>query len=126
MLRALDQFFFLFHAGFILFNLVGWIPRRTRALHRAAVLLTALSWFGLGLFYGIGYCPLTEWHWRVLRALGREGLPRSYTSYLVQRILGWAPEAGVMDFLTGVGFGIAFCFALGLYVAERKRSRVLR
>ena len=54
MYRAFDIFFFVFHSMFILFVLVGWAWKRTRLAHLVVVGLTALSWFGLGIWYGFG------------------------------------------------------------------------
>ncbi|HPF94086.1 MAG TPA: DUF2784 family protein, partial [Tenuifilaceae bacterium] len=62
----LDVFFVAFHTLLIAFNLFGWIWWRTRKANLITLLLTGLSWIGLGLFFGIGYCPLTDWHWQVL------------------------------------------------------------
>jgi len=47
---------------------------KTRKANLILLLLTGLSWFGLGIFYGWGYCPLTDWHWKVLRELGETGI----------------------------------------------------
>ena len=60
----LNGLFFVFHTAWIAFNCVGWIWRRTRPWQLATVSLTALSWFGLGVWYGWGYCPCTDWHGR--------------------------------------------------------------
>jgi len=64
--RLLDYFFLVFHLGIVIFNLFGWIWPKTRKANLILLLLTAASWFGLGLIYGIGFCPFTEWHWQVL------------------------------------------------------------
>lgn len=122
-LRWLDWFFFLFHAFFILFTVLGWIPPRVRRWNLAALLLTAGSWLGLGMFYGLGYCPLTDWHWRVLRALGREDLPRSYTRYLVLRVFGTAPPGQVMDAITAGVFVLALIISIIVNVRSRRPDR---
>ena len=82
MYAVLDIFFLLFHASLIAFILTGWIWKSTRRLHLLVMGLTSLSWFALGLFYGIGYCLSTDWHWQVKRARGETGLPNSYVKYL--------------------------------------------
>ena len=84
----LDFFFLIFHAIVTLFNLLGWIWKKTRKANIILLLLTAFAWFGLGVFYGIGYCPLTDWHWKVLEKLGENNLPYSYIKYLIDRITG--------------------------------------
>lgn len=99
-LNFLDGFLFIFHFLFILFNLTGWIWRRTRKLHLISILLTLASWFLLGIFYGWGYCPLTDWHWTVLRKTGRYGLPDSYVSYLIHRVSGYSFPDLLVDWLT--------------------------
>lgn len=110
--RAADIFFLVFHLAFIVFVLTGWIWKTTRKWHLAAILLTLASWFVLGIWYGWGYCPLTDWHWNILHKLGHYGLPSSYVAYLVQRVLGISPPASLVDYVT---LGMAL-LALGLSV----------
>lgn len=94
MVELLDAFFAAFHGALILFNLTGWIWARTRRVHLAVIGLTFLSWFGLGIFYGWGYCPCTDWHWQVKRGLGETDLPYSYVKYYADRLTGiaWDPQ----------------------------------
>ncbi|MFQ5571955.1 MAG: DUF2784 domain-containing protein [Rhodothermales bacterium] len=108
----LDVFFLLFHTGLILFNLTGWIWKKTRRLHLVVLTLTCLSWFGLGAFYGFGYCPCTDWHWRVKRALGETDLPASYVKYYLDGITGLDWEPLLVD-LSVLVLGLA---ALGMSV----------
>lgn len=124
LLHALDLFFVVFHSALIVFNLFGWIPRRLRLANLVALLLTAASWLGLGIFYGIGFCPFTEWHWRVLRALGRQHLPRSYTQYLLRRLLGISIGAAAVDVLTAVSAAAALVISALLNLRDwRGRTR---
>jgi hypothetical protein len=105
MLVFADYFFLIFHTLLILFNLFGWIFKPLRKLHFVVILLTFACWFGLGIWYGWGYCPVTDWHWTVLRKLGHTHLPSSYVGYLIQRALGIRmPPLGV-DMMT-VGLAI--------------------
>ncbi len=98
--KLLDYFFLVFHLLLVLFVLTGWIWRRTRPWHLAAVLLTLASWFILGIKYGIGYCPLTDWHFQVLRNLGETNLPNSYISYIILRFLGLEVAQNTVDIIT--------------------------
>ena len=93
MYRFLDLIFVLFHGSLVLFNMTGWIWKKTRRVHLITIGLTILSWFGLGLFFGWGYCPSTDWHWQVKRELGETGLPNSYVKYYLDQISGmrWDP-----------------------------------
>ncbi len=118
----LDAFFVLFHGSLVLFVLTGWIWRQTRRLHLLVTALTCMSWFGLGLFYGIGYCPSTDWHWRIKRARGETDLPDSYVKYCLDRLTGvdWDP------FLVGIIVILAGVTVLVLSIALNWRDRRLR
>ena len=107
MYHVLDIFFLVFHTLLIFFNLFGWIFKAFRKANLIVLVLTGASWFILGIFYGIGFCPLTEWHWQVLHKLGQYNLPDSYISYLVERLTGFLPDAKMTDVLTLVLYFIA-------------------
>lgn len=121
LLHALDWFFALFHWSLVGFNLTGWIWRRTRVAHRITISLTFLSWFGLGIRYGWGYCPCTDWHWDVKRALGESGLPVSYVTYYLDRVTGWSWNPAVVDMLV-VGLATAaLLLSLAFWIRDRRR-----
>jgi hypothetical protein len=84
----------------IFFNLFGWIIRSLRKANLILLLLTGGSWFILGIFYGFGFCPLTEFHWQVLHKLGQNNLPDSYISYLIQRFTGFLPDPKMTEIFT--------------------------
>jgi hypothetical protein len=85
----IDLFFVIFHTLLILFNLFGWIWKKTRKLNLIVLLLTGASWIILGLIVGnLGYCPLTDWHFSILEKLGKTNLPDSYVKYLADRLTG--------------------------------------
>ena len=85
---VLDWSLVVFHSALTLFNLTGWMWRRTRSLHLMVIGLTFLSWLGLGMFFGWGYCPFTDWHWQVKTRLGETGLPDSYIKYYLDKLSG--------------------------------------
>ncbi|TVR55392.1 MAG: DUF2784 family protein [Spirochaetaceae bacterium] len=118
-LRSLDVLFVVFHTALIVFNLIGWAFRLTRVWNMVALVLTGASWFILGIFYGIGYCPFTDWHWRVLAALGETDLPRSYITYLFSRLLGVVVEPETAEVVTVLGFFIALLVSLAMNLRDR-------
>lgn len=121
--RIIDVSFVAFHVLLIGFNLAGWAWRRTRRLHCIAITATLLSWFGLGMVYGWGYCPLTDWHWDVKRALGETGLPASWVKYYLDRLTGADWDSGVVEVLV-IGSGIgAFAVSLALNLRDSLRRR---
>ena len=111
-LQFADYFFVAFHTALILFNLFGWIWKPLRKAHLIVIILTFASWGILGIWYGWGYCPLTDWHWGILYRLGHNQLPNSYISYLLQRMLDWHLQAMTVDIMT-LGLALA---ALGASV----------
>jgi hypothetical protein len=100
MLQLGDIFFTVFHTLLILFNLFAWIWRPLRRWHFASITLTLGSWVILGIWYGWGYCPLTDWHWDILRALGKTDLPKSYITFIINRITGLDPDPALVDTMT--------------------------
>lgn len=104
--RIYDALFVVFHTALITLIMLGWASSRTQRLHLVAVCATLLSWFGLGVVYGWGYCPLTEWHWQVKRMLGETALPASWIKYYLDRITGIDWSATVVDTLV-VGSALA-------------------
>ena len=84
----LDKFFFVFHTAIICFNLFGWIWKATRLANLVTLLSTLFSWFFLGIWFGFGYCPSTEWHWKVRARLGFHDMSSSYIKFLVDSVTG--------------------------------------
>ena len=110
---TLNVAFFIFHTAWIAFNCVGWAWKSTRRWHFATISLTALSWVGFGPWYGWGYCPCTDWHWRVRERLGYSD-PPSYVQLLFSSLAGidLAPAmADAIAVLTLAGAG-----AMSIYV----------
>lgn len=120
-LRGLDVFFLVFHSTLILFVLLGWTWRRTRRIHLVAVALVALSWFGLGLRYGFGYCPCTDWHWDVREALGDRDLPYSYITFLVEEVTGLQPPDRAVDAVTVAALVVVAALSVAFNVRDWRR-----
>ncbi|MDX5478138.1 MAG: DUF2784 domain-containing protein [Cyclobacteriaceae bacterium] len=112
LLDIVDLFFLIFHSVLILFNLFAWIWKPLRKWHLVTISLTLASWVFLGFFYGWGYCPLTDWHWEVLRQKGISDLPNSYISYLIERILHIKLPPKVVDAFTLSLAVLAFMISL--------------
>ncbi len=122
MYKLADIFFLVFHSALVVFNLFGWMWNKTRKANFVTLSLTALSWFVLGIWYGIGYCPLTDWHWKVLKKLGHHDLPASYISYLLNRIAGVEISAHAVDALTVISFSLALIASTYVNFFKRKIS----
>jgi hypothetical protein len=108
----LDIFLTIVHLSIVLFNLFGWIPKRTRKAHLVSLIITAASWFILGIWYGLGYCPVTEWQWSVKERLGEKNLPDNFIEYFLDKITGYDFSSSFVGNLIGVCFAIAVTLSL--------------
>ena len=120
MLVLLDIVLFTVHVVVIGINSFAWLFRKTRKLHLVVIVTTAFSWFIIGLWYGMGYCFLTDWEWEIKRQLGETNLPSSFVHYLVNRSLGLSISEGTLDFLTGAVFAIALVGSVVLNLRDRR------
>jgi hypothetical protein len=100
MLHFLDIFYTFAHLALTLFNLTGWAWKKTRKAHLITLVITAVCWFVLGIWYGWGYCPLTDWQWSVKEKLGETDLPNSFIKYFVDKISGRDIDPSLVDTVT--------------------------
>jgi len=124
MLKFFDIFFTVFHTSIVVFNLFGWIWKKTRLANLILLLLTAGSWVVLGIFYGFGYCPFTDWHFSVLEKLGYTNLPDSYLSFLFTRLTGLPIDQSLVDTVTLWGLIVALAISLFLNIRHWIRRDV--
>ena len=118
-LHLANYFFYVFHTILILFNLFGWLYKKTRKLNLISLLITFTSWFILGIWKGWVYCFLTDWHYSILQQLGEHELPTSYIAFLVKKSIGWLPDTALVNTLT---IGLA-AVALGASLWVNFRSK---
>lgn len=113
----------IFHLVIVFFLIFGWIFRKTRPLHRIAVLVTSFLWVVVGAFVGvIGYCPVTDWHWQVKKMRGEEDLPVSYIDYQLQRIGIHLPPENADMIVMAVFAGIVV-ITLTLWWRESRQAK---
>ena len=98
----LDHAFLVAHTALIFFNLFGWAWRKTLRLNLISIFLTAGSWVAFAPWYGLGYCPCTDWHWQVKWALGQTDLPNNYLTYLFD---AWTGIEVSDEFAFGLAWG---------------------
>lgn len=122
-LKLLDVFYTLLHLLIIGFNLTGWVWQATRRLHLYSVLATAGSWLLLGIWYGIGYCPITDWQWQVKAKLGERDLPNSFIKYQVDKLTGADVDAAVIDTTTAVSFAAVALISFYLNIVRWRKRR---
>lgn len=117
LLVFLDYFFLVFHTLFTLFNMAGWIWKRTRRWHLYSILTTSASWFILGIWYGWGYCVCTDAHWHIRDLLGKPVKQHSYITFLIKEVSGINANPSVVDTIVLVTFVI--CFGISIWLNYR-------
>ena len=120
--QFLNIFFFVFHTAFTLFNIFGWIFKKTRGWNLIALLLTAFSWFVLGIWYGWGYCVCTHWHWIVREKLGYHDESNSYIYFLILKLTGINVDPGLVDRVTLIVFLVALAISIWLNISDYKKK----
>jgi len=119
----LDKFFFVFHTSIIIFNLTGWIWKKTRLFNLILLSSTFFSWFILGIWYGFGYCPSTDWHWQVREKLGYYDMPSSYIEFLIESFTGLDVNAKLVDIFAVVFLLLALTASIITNVRDFKRRK---
>jgi hypothetical protein len=112
MLVVLDKAFFVLHTVLVVFNMFGWIARRTRVAHAIALGATLFSWFVLGIAHGWGYCICADWHFQVRRKLGYVDTETSYIQLMSREFFGVSMTRSFADWLAVivvVGIVVATC-----------------
>lgn len=122
MLTFLNVFFFIFHTAFMLFNLFGWIWKRTRRWNLYSIALTYSSWFILGIWYGWGYCACTDYHWQIRRDMGIVDHSESYTHFLILKITGLNLNQELVDYFTLGALLAATIISVVLNIRDIKRK----
>lgn len=112
MYKLADIFFFTFHVCLIIFNLFGWIFKPLRKWNLLTLGLTAFSWFVLGIFYGFGYCFLTDWHWQIREKLGYPNPFDSYIQFLISSLFSISISEVAVNILTATLFFLAVIMSL--------------
>lgn len=128
MLTMLDVLLTIVHVAITLFNLLGWISKRSRKAHFIAVLLTATSWFVLGIWFGIGYCPFTDWQWQVKEKLGERHLPNNFIEYIAESLTGYNLDSALVDTAIAIGFTLAalLSFYMNFILPRLKKHKQVR
>lgn len=118
-----DYFFLLFHSLLIIFNLSGWIWKKTRRLHFISMLATLSSWFIAGIWLGWGYCFCTDWHWQVREQLGNPIINDSYAGFLINELSGFHLKENTLDNSILILFFISFILSAYYIITDFKFSK---
>jgi len=88
------------------------------------VAATAFSWFVLGIWFGWGYCPITDWQWNVKEKLGETNLPGSFIKYYADKLSGKNIDPSVVETATLVAFLVVILLTIYVNFVKRKRISI--
>jgi hypothetical protein len=106
-LKVVNLCFHLIHLAIIFFFMFGWLFDTLRLAHLILSFLILLSWCGLGIFFGFGYCLATDLQWKVKKRLNQEPSTEFYVKYMVDKVTGRDMNPSIINSITTyVFFGI--------------------
>ena len=124
--EILNIFFFVFHSLLVLFNCIGWIWKRARRWNLITLLLTAGSWFIVGIWKGLGYCYCTDWHWDVREKMGIDDESNSYIHFLLLKLTGINFQKSLVDKVTLIVFFTSLALSIWLNIADHLKKKKLK
>jgi hypothetical protein len=124
--QLLNIFFFVFHTVLMLFNCFGWVWKKTRRWNLATLLLTAGSWFIIGIWYGWGYCFCTDWHWTIREKMGLFDQSNSYVHFLLLKLTGINFQKDLVDKVTLIVFFVALGLSSWLNIVDYRENRQIK
>ena len=95
--------------------------RKTRKWNLVTLLLTAASWFLLGIWFGWGYCFCTDWHWSVREHLGLHDQQRSYVHFLLLKLTGINFDETMVEKATLVVFLLSLVLSTWLNIKDWRK-----
>jgi hypothetical protein len=111
--------FHFIHLAVITFFLLGWLWDRTLTAHFVLSLLILISWCGLGMIYGFGYCLITDIQWKIKKRLGQKPDTEFYIKYMADKLTGLDTDPRIVDAITTYTFFIIFFISTLLFLNKK-------
>ena len=118
-LYMMNILFHLVHLGIIFFFLFGWLWQKTLTAHFILSILILLSWCGLGLLYGFGYCLVTDIQWKIKKRMGDEPSTEYYIKYMLDKMTGLNTNPNTVNAITTYTFFIILVFSTALVIKRQ-------
>jgi Protein of Unknown function (DUF2784) len=106
-LVAADRLLYLAHLAAMAFIVFGWMLPATRMANWYLIVLTFVSWFGLGLVFGFGFCLITGIQSKIRQRLGYSEPMDSFVKHVLDRLTGRDLNPLHVEIGTQAGFYIA-------------------
>ena len=69
----------------------------------------------------MGYCPVTDWQWRIKEQLGALNLPNSFIKYYADKLTGNDYSPSFIDIVTVACFAVAALLSVYFNFIYKKR-----
>jgi hypothetical protein len=112
-----DRLLYLLHLWVMLFCLFGWMFPATRMANLVLNGLVAVSWFGLGILNGYGYCLITDVQWKIKKRLGETPRSDSFVKYFFDQITRRDLNIQTVNRATQVSFYVSALLSLTVNLA---------
>ncbi|RZL51002.1 MAG: DUF2784 family protein [Pedobacter sp.] len=119
-LMVLDFLLTILHLFIIGFNLLGFIWKPLRKIHFWFAMATLSCWTILGIWFGLGYCPITDWQWNVKTQMGEQNLPASFIKYFADKLTNSNINSDLIDALTLLFFLLAIVCSVKVNFFNKK------
>ena len=110
----MNIFFHLVHLAIIFFFLFGWLLSQTILAHFILSILILLSWYGLGIFFGFGYCLITDIQWKIKKRMDQEPYTEYYIKYMLDKMTGLDLNPNTVNAITTYTFFVILLFSTAL------------
>jgi hypothetical protein len=74
----------------------------------------------LGIWFGIGYCPFTDWQWQVKEKLGERNLPVNFIEYFAEKITGIDFHPQFINNIIAISFALVTLLSVCINFYKRK------
>ncbi len=121
-LKLLDFLLHLIHLSIIGFFIFGWLIESTRIAHFILSLLILISWCGLGIFFGFGYCLVTDIQWKIKKRLNQIPTTEFYIKYILDKMSGLNINPNIINGITTFAFFGIFIISISFILIDFFRN----
>lgn len=117
-LQTINLLLHTLHLLVVILVLFGWLWEKTRLLNLYVILLSVVSWYFLGLWYGKGFCILTHWQHHLLVLLDLGEIEGTFVAYAVYSITSLRLSDAFLEPMSDVVIVLIFLISLHLNIRE--------
>ena len=110
-LSLANIFFHCVHLALV-FCFFVWLSEKTLLAPCILSILILLSWLGLGMIFGYGYCLVTVIQWRLEKRMGEESYTEYYIKYILDIVTGFDTNPQTVNTVTTITYYVIFVLSI--------------